>query len=851
MVCRTDVYGGYYWNPSAASPGNAGGLGAWQQLVTVGSIPPGDPATTFPALNAFSGSLGLYEIQIANAKTTVFYMVWGGYTYRSANRGATWTATNFPQATQANANANQFGNGNDSAFGPRMAVDPNNTNGDVCWVGFRNTALQFTTDGGTTINSVGTGAGGIPISGSSGIFVVFDATSTVTSNRTQTMYAASYGNGVYKSTDAGATWTPLNSAGMPTTFRHMIVDQNGKLWVCADSGSNTLYSYSGGAWTNYVAGSQSSRCWSVVVDPANANNIYVVMDSGDIISSTNGGANWTNPNFNSTRTATDIPWLGATNESYMTAGDIKMFGGKMYFAEGIGVWTTTAPGPTTAWASQSAGIEELVTNWIVSPWIGGSKPVVGFWDRPVFRASYPSSNVYPSGHGINYLQAIDFGWGVDWASSAPGTLAVFTGAGGNAGGGTSTDGGQSWTLWASNPSPTNAGGGAIACSTPLNYVITQSSNGNVFNTKDGGGTWNLVSPPGVPQVGYGTPSVPTASGNNTITFASTPAFLVTGVALGAFYSVQKTGPTPFTISSGSYNPGTGVVTLNMANSGLWLAGDGVNVTLTGSGAGLGSAQGFFTLGSASGSTLTYTIGTGLSITITGGSLTTADFVGTVASTTSTTAVLISGAGGAVNAGDTLFFGTATGYGFSSSQNTQYICADRVLSNTFYLYNDNAAAQGGGIYKSTNSGDTWTKQSSPTFAGGGNAMLRSVPGKASHLFFTGGQGYNTPHPQAYPIYRSIDGGLNWTDANSLAREAWAIGFGAPEGGQTYPTVGFLGWYNGVSGLWQSKDNCVTFQKIAEFTTIGTYDMPVCLEGDANVPGVWYVGYKGSGVARYGP
>src|SRR6185437_5809799 len=32
-VVRTDTYGAYYWNPNVASPGNAGGTGAWQQLV--------------------------------------------------------------------------------------------------------------------------------------------------------------------------------------------------------------------------------------------------------------------------------------------------------------------------------------------------------------------------------------------------------------------------------------------------------------------------------------------------------------------------------------------------------------------------------------------------------------------------------------------------------------------------------------------------------------------------------------------------------------------------------------------------------------------------------------------------
>jgi len=38
-LVRTDTFGAWIWNPSLASPGNAGGLGAWVQAATAVSMP--------------------------------------------------------------------------------------------------------------------------------------------------------------------------------------------------------------------------------------------------------------------------------------------------------------------------------------------------------------------------------------------------------------------------------------------------------------------------------------------------------------------------------------------------------------------------------------------------------------------------------------------------------------------------------------------------------------------------------------------------------------------------------------------------------------------------------------------
>jgi hypothetical protein len=93
------------------------------------------------------------------------------------------------------------------------------------------------------------------------------------------------------------------------------------------------------------------------------------------------------------------------------------------------------------------------------------------------------------------------------------------------------------------------------------------------------------------------------------------------------------------------------------------------------------------------------------------------------------------------------------FDWSHHFNTRTVTADRVLSNTFYLY-----YAGRGVYKTSNGGATWTQvfagQISPNSQY--NATLKSVPGEAGNLFFTGGWQDNFT---SEPFYKSTDGGAN--------------------------------------------------------------------------------------------
>ena len=221
------------------------------------------------------------------------------------------------------------------------------------------------------------------------------------------------------------------------------------------------------------------------------------------------GATWSGTIWGSTahpqtRVATDIPWLAWTNESYMSNGNMifdPLASNKLFFSEGIGVWFTNLSTTQTwdigvVWNSQSAGIEQLVANEIVSP--PGGKPVVASWDRPVFYVNDPDA--YPLTHGPDNQNAIVAGWALDWASSNPAFIAGLFNWGAVEKSGFSNDNGQTWHTFAAHPS--NEGeGGSIAAASPNNIVWVPENNLVPYYTKDGGTTWTAVNAPGAATTG--------------------------------------------------------------------------------------------------------------------------------------------------------------------------------------------------------------------------------------------------------------------------------------------------------------------------------------------------------------
>lgn len=470
-VVKADTFGAYIWDPISNQ---------WGQLVTASS-----------EILKLAGAHGVWEIAIAPSRSTRLFMIYNNEVYRTDDRGRRWLKTSLRGISGADANGpGKFAN-------QKMAIDP--ANADVVYVGTPTNGVWRTFDGGASWQRISQ----IPAAmfpGNAGI--AFDNNSGKAVQRTKTIYVPSYGQGVWRSQDAGASWTQISGRdlGGPIEVWTAQMGADGIYW-CSDH--KDVWKFSDNAWTrvlNYPAS-------AVVTDPKLPGRTIVTGPSGGKSGkeTLDNGKSWIAndtwypkyPPPGVSQIAEDIPWLAHADTVYMTIGDMKIdpTDGLVYFAEGIGVWKADWPKTfrSFAWVSQSKGIEELVANNIIAPPNG--TPIVASWDRPFFRSVNPDKP--PSEYGpVN--GGFAGGWDIDYASSDSSFVVGLANWGDKDVSGYSTDSGKTWHEFAAKPAWKL--GGSIAAATPQNIVWVSGNNGIPFYTKDGGAIWKAA--PGLPPDGW-------------------------------------------------------------------------------------------------------------------------------------------------------------------------------------------------------------------------------------------------------------------------------------------------------------------------------------------------------------
>jgi hypothetical protein len=497
-VVRTDTYGAYLLNRTTAT---------WSQLVTTTSMPSSWVNTDNVA--------GVYSIAIAPSNSSRMYMTYAGHAFVTSNKGATWTETGLTPYDDTNPTANDTHRTN----GRKTAVDP--ANPDVVYVGTPQGGIFLSTNGGTSFSAVT----GVPTSGFVnaqgydqyvGHLIIFDHTSSVVgsgaSARTQTIYASSYGNRIYRSTNGGTSWAQLT--GGPTgRIRHASVAADGIVYFTCYGGSYTqVWKLSGTTWTDITdSTSGPNGVHSVTCDPNNAARIVVGGEGGNLQETTDRGATWSYWWEDNTKslTATDVPWLAATNENFMSSGNMlfdPITPNQLFFSEGIGVWKTTRTSgqigaSVTPWTSISAGIEQLVANYVLQP-PGTTDVFAACWDRPLYRLTNPDT--YPSVVlPPNNTAAINMGTSIDYASSDNSFLIASIGWSGQEESAYSTNHGVTWTELPNKPTWEDGayGGGTLVASTPTNWLWVPTNKRYPQYTKNAGATWTTVTLPGTPGRG--------------------------------------------------------------------------------------------------------------------------------------------------------------------------------------------------------------------------------------------------------------------------------------------------------------------------------------------------------------
>jgi hypothetical protein len=382
----------------------------WTPAITSASMPAGDVGP---------GTLaGVCAIAIAPSNTNHLYMYYtpntsaSGYIYSSTNFAGTWAHTTAQPNSSATCNANDHNTPSYRLKTEYIGVSPANDN--VVYFGSPAGGVWYSLNGGTTWTQISTAT--IPAGGSSlGNLIAFDA-SDATGN---TLYITSYSNGVWKCTAAltSPSCTKLNSAGMPTTFNKLVVDQAGTVWVIDDTDTQqgSLLRYLSGTWSTQVAFSGSKEFGCVAVNPANSSAVYAVDYHGNVTYSVNaqaGTPTWTGPTA-FTETSSVIGWMQWSADAALSIQNCQFDPSQsnvLYSGAGVGIFTTTPPTsgtPSVAWnGDQTQGIENLDLTAGMALAGGG----MGFsaQDRPLWWITNPAT--YPSRYYPDNSVEIRYGY---------------------------------------------------------------------------------------------------------------------------------------------------------------------------------------------------------------------------------------------------------------------------------------------------------------------------------------------------------------------------------------------------------------------------------------------------------
>ncbi|NJK44034.1 MAG: hypothetical protein HC933_06870 [Pleurocapsa sp. SU_196_0] len=489
----TDTYGAYRWQNDR-----------WEQVFTAKSMPASDVAP--------ENGAGIFAVASAPSDENRAYMAVRGRVFRSDNQGATWARTALPeQVFDANDDYRQINQ--------KLMVDP--VNADVVLFGTPRDGLWRTANGGSSWTRLTLPKGQPDREDGNGpgiTAIVFNA-SSAQGGVTRTVYAGSHKNGMFRSADAGGTWTRISSdAGSGLRFTSAALSGD-VLYVATDQG---VWRYQNGVYEKLEVA--SGYFVSVISDQRQPNVVLAISDSGSLYRSLNAGQTWTETERTVNATANDVPWIAWVGaEGYFSSAQIifdPLNANRVWLAQGAGVWYADLDSSNVVhWQAQSRGIEQRVPNKVIAP--PGGPVITAGWDFGLFV--HDDLDAYATTKQPS--KRFNSVWDVDYATTDPKFLVAvvsdhrYVGCyfwcqvdGQSLETGYSTDGGRTWTVFPKFPQPaygdlngikplaSNFGFGNIAVNSgdTRNIVWMPSLNRTPYVTKDRGQTWTPINLPGVP-----------------------------------------------------------------------------------------------------------------------------------------------------------------------------------------------------------------------------------------------------------------------------------------------------------------------------------------------------------------
>jgi hypothetical protein len=431
-----------------------------------------------------------------------------GVILRSNDAGNTWERN--PIAVPMGGNANG------RSMGERLAVDPNLTS--TLYFASRFGLWKSSDEARSWAQVPGfPGVGDINLGLS---FVSFDRSSGRPGQPTPTFYigvATMTGVALFRTTDAGSSWEAVPGQPPPGLMPHHAVwDGCGILYLAYNNGPGPNAITRGAIWKydtvleTWLDVSPRPNCncgyGGLSVDAAHPSTLLVsTIDwwaPDEIYRSTTGGASWKAIGAEAVRDVAGAQWLywhGRTPSATGWMGDMEIdpfHPNRALYVTGQGIWSSddvhaADSDAATHWSFSNEGLEQTVALDLISPPegahlisavgdLGGfrhddfdNSPPVGMFSQPIFGNT----------------TALDFGEGnpslVVRVGTVSGSAAARRGA-------ISTDGGTTWTPFATEPAA-STGAGSIAVSTDGNTIVWSPEAGTVSYSRNRGGTWTAAA----------------------------------------------------------------------------------------------------------------------------------------------------------------------------------------------------------------------------------------------------------------------------------------------------------------------------------------------------------------------